>query len=406
MTAPKHILFVDDEPNILAGLKRMLRSMRPEMCFYFAENSTEAQQCLAANAIDIVVADMRMPGMDGASLLAFIQKKYPQIIRIMLTGHADDEAVLRTVEVAHQFLTKPIEAGTLKQTLQRSAALQDMMNSKQLKSLVAGLGTLPSLPETYARLEKKLRQPECCLADVADIIEKDLAMSAKILQLVNSAFFGLYTHVDSPARAVNLLGLDTIKSLVLGLGIFAEMPVKSGPVFKVTELWHHSMIIAAFARAIASAESESNDLSEQAFITGLLHDVGKLLLFANKQNAYEQAILQAREENCPLQDKEHELFGACHGEVGAYLIGLWGLPGPVVEGLMFHHRLHHYPEPGLCPALIVHVADVLYYQLQKEQPDNPPVLASATLRQAGLADRLNCWADICSEILTRGECDG
>lgn len=405
MIVPKNILFVDDEPNILAGLKRMLRSMRAEMSFYFAENSTEAQQYLAENAIDIVVADMRMPGMDGASLLAFIQKQYPQITRIMLTGHADDESVLRTVEVAHQFLTKPIEANTLKQTLQRSAALQDMMNSKALKSLVAGLGTLPSLPETYAKLEKQLRQPDCCLADVADIIEKDLAMSAKILQLVNSAFFGLYTHVDSPARAVNLLGLDTIKSLVLGLGIFAEMPVKSGPVFKVTELWHHSMMTAAFARAIASSASDSNDLAEQAFISGLLHDVGKLLLFANKQDAYEQAILQAREKKCPLQDEEQTLFGACHGEVGAYLIGLWGLPGPVVEGLMFHHRLHHYPEPGLCPALIVHIADVLYYQLEKQQ-DSPPALAYSTIKQAGLSDHLDQWTDICAEILARGEKDG
>jgi len=403
MSTRKKILFVDDEPNILAGLKRMLRSMRSEMEFFFAENSGQALQCLAEQPIDIVVADMRMPGMDGASLLAAIQKRYPQIIRIMLTGHADDESVMRTVGVAHRFLTKPINAGTLKETLLRSGSLQDMLDNSGLKSLVAGLGTLPSLPETYARLEKQLRQPDCALADIARIIEQDPAMSAKILQLVNSAFFGLYTNVESPGRAVNLLGLDTIKALVLGLGIFSELPVKSGRLFSVTELWGHSMTCATFAKAIAARESNDNVLIEQAFIGGLLHDMGKLLFFAKKHQDYEQAIDQALEDGRPIQEVERDLFGACHGDVGAYLIGLWGLPGPVVEALLFHHRITDYPEPGLSPALIVHVADGLYHRLQPGQNTTPAPIEMTVLQEADLADRLESWNDLCAEILARGE---
>jgi len=341
--------------------------------------------------------------MDGASLLSFIQKQYPQITRIMLTGHADDEAVLRTVGVAHRFLTKPIDPETLKETLRRSATLQDMLANSGLKSLVAGLGSLPPLPETYARLEKQLRQPDCALNDIAQIIEQDPAMSAKILQLVNSAFFGLYTHVESPARAVNLLGLDTIKALVLGLGIFSEMPVQASRFFSVTELWRHSMTCATFARTIAARESEDKIILEQSFIGGLLHDVGKLLLFANRRQEYEQAIAHARENKRSIQEEERDLFGSCHGDVGAYLIGLWGLPDPVVEALFFHHRLEEYPEPGLSPALVIHVADALYHQLDQDQAAMPVHLAMPVLEQAGLAGHLETWAGLCAEILARGE---
>jgi HD-like signal output (HDOD) protein len=405
MSTRKKILFVDDEPNILAGLKRMLRSMRSEMEFFFAENSDQALQCLTGQAIDIVVADMRMAGMDGASLLAVVQKQFPQAVRIMLTGHADDEAVLRTVDVAHRFLTKPIDSATLKETLQGSGVLQDMLNNSGLKSLVAGLGTLPTLPETYANLEKRLRQPDCALADIARIIEQDPAMTAKILQLVNSAFFGLYTRVESPFRAVNLLGLDTIKALVLGLGIFSELPVKSSRLFSVSGLWSHSMTCATFAKAIAGRESEDTTLIEQAFIGGLLHDVGKLLLFAKKRPEYEQAIDQALKDGRPIQETERDLFGASHCDVGAYLLGLWGLPGPVVEALLFHHRIADYPEPGLSPALIVHVADSMYHKLQPDHNTRKAPMAMTVLQQANLADRLESWTELCADILARGEDD-
>jgi HD-like signal output (HDOD) protein len=280
-----------------------------------------------------------------------------------------------------------------------------MLNNSGLKSLVAGLGTLPTLPETYANLEKRLRQPDCALADIARIIEQDPAMTAKILQLVNSAFFGLYTRVESPIRAVNLLGLDTIKALVLGLGIFSELPVKSGRLFSVSGLWSHSMTCATFAKAIAGRESEDTTLIEQAFIGGLLHDVGKLLLFAKKRPEYEQAIDQALEDDRPIQETERDLFGASHCDVGAYLLGLWGLPGPVVEAQLFHQRIADYPDPGLSPALIVHVADGLYHQLQPGQNTRPEPMAMTVLQQANLADSLESWHDICAEILACGEDD-
>ncbi|HFQ89222.1 MAG TPA: HDOD domain-containing protein [Desulfobulbus sp.] len=395
----KTVLFVDDEPNILSGLQRMLRPMRRTMNFKFAEDGPAALEIMAAGNVDVVVSDMRMPGMDGATLLATIQEKYPHAIRIMLTGQADNEAILRTVSVVHQFLAKPADPELLKQVINRATALQDLMADERLKEVISSIGSLPSLPETYARLQQVLRDPDGSLADAAAVIEQDLAMSAKVLQLVNSAFFGLFRHIESPSRAVNLLGLDTIKALVLGVGVFEDMKVVSSNTFNVKALWSHSMATAAFAKQIALRETADREMIDHAFVAGLLHDVGKLLLFSRMPDEYEQAVRTATETSCSLLEAEQGIFGLSHGDVGGYLIGLWGLPGPVVESITFHHRLHRYPHPGFGPALIVHVADYISYRLDPDQCiGEKPCLDEEILDQAGMLDRIDEWSDLCREL--------
>ncbi len=395
----KTVLFVDDEPNILSGLKRMLRPMRRSMNFEFAEDGPAALEIMAAKKVDVVISDMRMPGMDGATLLTTIQERYPHAIRIMLTGQAENESILRTVNVVHQFLAKPADPVLLKQVINRATALQDLMADERLKEVVSSIGSLPSLPETYARLQQVLRDPDGSLADVAAVIEQDLAMSAKVLQLVNSAFFGLFRHIESPTRAVNLLGLDTIKALVLGVGVFTDMKAGPSRIFNVKALWSHSMATAAFAKKIASLETDDRDVIDHAFVAGLLHDVGKLLLFSRMSEEYEQAVLRAAGSSCSLLAAEHEVFGLSHGDVGGYLIGLWGLPGPVVEAITFHHRLHSYPDPCFGPALIVHVADYISYLLE---PDScigeKPRLDEEILDRAGMLDKVGQWSDTCCQL--------
>lgn len=407
-TPKKTILFVDDEPNILSGLKRMFRPMRKTMKFRFAQSVPEALEVMAAEQIDVVVSDMRMPGMDGAALLTTVKNQYPHAIRIMLTGQADDESIMRTIGVTHQLLTKPTDPDVFKQVISRASALQDLMTDEKLKQLVSGIDSLPSLPETYARLQQTMQNPDCSLADVAKIIEQDLAMSAKILQLVNSAFFGLYKHINSPTRAVNLLGLDTIKALVLGVGVFSE--IKSGPskIFSISALWSHSMATAAFAKKIAGEVSEDQEMIDHCFIAGLLHDVGKLLLFSRLPEQYEQAVVMAGETDCTLDEAELRIFGTGHGEIGGYLIGLWGLPGPVVEAITFHHRIDTYPELSLCPALIVHVADYIYFRLNPDKCIGPPPeLNQQAIERTTIQDHIEDWVELCRKIKEQeGEDDG
>ncbi|MGD9948099.1 MAG: HDOD domain-containing protein [Desulfobulbus sp.] len=397
--AKKSILFVDDEPNVLSGLQRMFRVLRHEHDFHFLESGQAALDFMAEHVVDVIVSDMRMPGMDGAKLLQRVQIEYPHVIRIMLTGQADEESILRTVGVVHQFIAKPSDSETLKGVLGRACALQDLMQDEQLKKLVAGIGNLPSLPTVYAQLQQKLRDPECSLADIAKIVEQDLAMSAKVLQLVNSAFFGLYKNIDSVARAVNLLGLDTVKALVLSVGVFTELqPTAESKSFSLKTLWNHSMGVAAYAKIITQVETDSKEMIDEVFIAGFMHDIGKLLLFSNSQERYIETIGLARKEKWTADQAERVVLHATHGDVGGYLLGLWGLPSSVVETAAFHHRLGHYPAPFFCPAIAVHAADVIYHQFNPDEHISIPELNMPYLEQIGLSNRFDHWQELCREI--------
>ena len=340
----KKIVFVDDEPNILDGLRRMLRSLRNEYDMYFADGGREALDLMAKERIDVVISDMRMPGMDGAQLLEKIQKDYPHTIRIMLTGQADESSILRTVGVVHQFLAKPCDPEKLKTILVQTSALQDMMSDGRLKDLISQVGKLPSLPTVYAKLQKAIVSPDVDIADVAGIIEQDIAMSAKVLQLVNSAFFGIYTKVESPGRAVKLLGLETIKILILGIEIFSQINIPKD-IFQIDRLWSHSLMVGKVAKAIAALESEDKDLISNAFLAGILHDIGKLVLVSHLPEQYRQVIDLAREKEITLSEAEQAVFGASQSAVGAYLIGLWGFTSPVLITHWKNTRQPHSARP-------------------------------------------------------------
>ena len=398
----RRILFVDDDPNILSGIRRVLRPMRDDFDLQFAESGREALEVMAGAEFDVVVSDMRMPGMDGADLLKMVQSLYPCTIRVMLTGQADEDAILRTVGVVHQFLEKPSDPELLKSVLQRASVLHTLIADEKLKEIISSIESLPSLPEVYSRLQRALVRSDVSVADVAAIIEEDMAMSAKILQLVNSAFFGLFQRVESPARAVSLLGLETIKGIVLGMHVFSEIKSAS-KLFSLNKLWSHSMAVGACAKKIALAETDNKVIIDNSFIAGILHDVGKLVFAAKMSESYDQVVTLARQQEVSLYDAEKEILHAGHDAVGAYLIGLWGLPGPVVEAIGFHHRIIDYPDNSFNPALAVHAANAIYYeQRPKDIVGATALLDYEYLEKLGLADRIDGWRDICSEILNQG----
>ena len=402
----KNILFVDDEPNILLGIKRMLRPMRDLFELSFAENGKEALEILADTNIDIIVSDMRMPVMDGAELFTKVIEQHPHAIRIMLTGQADDESVLKTVCIVHQFLTKPCAPDKLKEVLDRSSALLDLMKNEQLKDLIAGIDTLPSLPSVYAKLQEVLRDPDASMDQVAGVIEQDMAMTAKLMQLVNSSFFGLYTKVGSPARAVKLLGLETVKVLILGVQIFAEMKIEPSQV-SVEYLFRHSMSVAHLSKKICLEASEDNEMINNCFLGGLLHDIGRLLLLSKMSENYDPILKSSREDGLLLVGNELSTLQATHADVGAYLIGLWGFNGDVVEAIAFHHDLDRYPATQFTAAFAVHLADFFYYEHYPEDVIGlPPSLNTDIIEKFGYTDHIEHWRAICHEFMEKNDGNG
>lgn len=394
----RRILFVDDEPNVLDGLRRLLRFLRQEFELHFVESGEKALQLLKEHTFDVVVSDMRMPGMDGADLLAEIQKKYPHAIRIMLTGQADDASTLRTIGVVHQFLAKPCDPEKLKSIILRASALHRLMIDGNLKNLVSGIDTLPSLPSVYVKLQQELQNPEASLDDIAAIISADIAMTAKILQLVNSAFFGFFHKVDSPARAVKLLGIDTIKALVLGSQIFTEMKI-TGRLFSAETLWFHSMTVGALAQKIAASESTDKGLISNSYLAGILHDIGKLVLVAKLESLYGEVIMLAQKEKIHTTLAEEKVFQATHGDMGAYLTGLWGFPSDIVEAIGFHNQLGDCPAGAFTPAVAVHIANALYYQFYPDEIIGVSAFDEKYLKQFAFGEKLPKWRKICVDYL-------
>lgn len=389
----KRVLFVDDEQRILQGLQRMLRGMRKEWDMSFASSASEALDRMAENPYDVVVADMRMPGMDGAQLLNEIKDRYPKSVRIILSGHADREMIMRSLGATHQYLAKPCDADTLKATLERALALNPQLQGDPLfEPLLSRIQSLPSLPSLYLKIQDELSSPDPSLNRVAAVITQDPAMTAKVLQLVNSAFFGISQPVSNPETAVSMLGLDTIQAIVLSVHAFSQFD-RVPPCINLDQMWNHSALVGNLASQIAKEEGSDRQICSDARVAGMLHDVGKLVLLANLPEEYARLHELASELKGNLVELERLEWGATHAEVGAYLLGLWGLPESVVTAV----ALHHGPSDGLrgnfsaVPA--VYAANVFAHELISGEDKSPDTPKSDGLE--GPSERMSAWREVC-----------
>lgn len=394
----RRILFVDDEQSILDGLRNRLRRQRERWDMHFALGGKEALEQLAIQPFDIIVTDMRMPGMDGASLLKEVQRLHPDIVRIVLSGHAEFEAALRAVPVAHQFLAKPCDPGVLENVVERACQLQKLVNDAAVRAIVGKVNGLPAMPQLYSKLRKMLADERCNMTDIANVIKQDAGMCAKILQLVNSAFFRLSRPLSRIEEAIGYLGLEAVHRVVLVGELFDEKSAPKGTVKLLTDLRTHSMVTATIASQLLPEKKQQED----AFVAALLHDIGKLLIVVHLPDYHLATAAHVKSSGMSEHAAELALFGVSHAEVGAYLLGIWGLPYFLVEAVANHHEPSRVDEAGFGVLGAVHVGNSLSHILVDgavDQPDFP------YLERAGVADQWSVWlakfGDQVTEIRSR-----
>jgi HD-like signal output (HDOD) protein len=393
--APKlRLLFVDDETAVLRMLQAMLRSMSKEWDMAFAESGELALQLMEQAPFDVIVSDMRMPGMNGAHLLNEVMKRHPRTVRIILSGYADEDLVMKCVGATHQYLTKPMDLGVLKTALKRIGALNERLANNNLRSLVAKLSSLPSMPAVYVQMVEALQTPDCPIERIGEIVAADPALTAKLLQLVNSAFFGFAREVSSVVEAIQMLGVGVIRSLALSVQLFSRFDHLVFKECSVDLIWSHSFQTGILARTLARIEGHDEKMMELAFTAGLLHDAGKLVLAANLPVPYRNVLDQARLRNCAVFVVEQEVFQATHADVGAFLLGIWGLPTALVEAVAFHHNPGASGDTQFSALTAVHAANVLCQGSQTSATDTALTPVDLDyLARLGLKDRMPIWSE-------------
>lgn len=330
----KRVLFVDDEPALLDGLRGRLRCLRSRWEMVFVESAARAITELEHGAFDVVVSDVRMPEMDGVQLLATVAERWPATIRIVLSGHVQEEQSARVLTTAHQYLTKPCRAQQLENVIDRCMKLHDLLTEPRLRKVVGRVTKLPALPQTYARLSNLMSDPNAGVGDIAEAVSADPAVTAKVLQMVNSSFFRLARRISRIDQAVSYLGFAAVRNIVMSVEVFSHWRVAPALAdLSPDRLLARAQRVAAAAWALTAG----TPIADDALLAGLLHKIGYWVLLQECPEDVARAIAMARSESIALAEAERRVIGASHGEVGAYLLGLWGLPHAVVEAVAFQH---------------------------------------------------------------------
>lgn len=401
----KKILFVDDEVVVLQVLKSVMREQQENWELAFAESGMRALEMMQQEHFDAIITDMNMPGMDGIELLAEVKNRHPASVRLILSDHSNVEMVMRSVGTSHQILSKPCDPLKLKTALIDAFGLRDTLSSSALQQLVSGMTSLPSLPMIYQKITEAVQSDHASIAHIGALIEQDIGLTTKILQLANSAYFGLCHQISSPAEAAKFLGMDVLRGLVLANGVFSQFDEELVNKMSLYNMIDRSIAVADAARQIVNLEQGSDLAADQAFLGGMMHDLGSLILATNTPEKYFETLQYAAKNNLPMVEAEYLVFGTSHAEVGAYMLGLWGIDEVVVAAVAYHHKPFDFPCFKFTSLTAVYVAATLITDAATTACGVPVEeliegKALEYIENMGKVDRLPLWCSACER---RGE---
>ena len=392
MSDTKRILFVDDDHNVLNGLRRMLHGMRGEWKMEFVTKASDALAVMETTEYDVVISDLRMPDMDGVQFLQTVRDKHPEVIRFMLSGYMDKGLRTAAAQCVHQFVSKPCQADQLKTLVTRALALYERLRGREITNILSRIESLPVMPDVYQQVIDMFHRPSCSLRQIGQAVAKDIGMSSKILQVVNRAFYGQETKIIDPVHAVSYLGQKAAEALIITSGVFGLLPASKIRQFSVMALQEHCIRVGSLAREIAKIEGLDEQEQDTATMAGILHDAGKMVLILHFADELLESVAKSRRERISLHCVEKEHWQVTHGELGGCLLDLWGLPNSIVEAVTFHH------EPSLCVhrelsvVTVVHAADVIDRELCSELAGGYEGPFDADyLNELGLTDHIETW---------------
>lgn len=331
-TATK-ILFVDDEVLVLQGLKRQLRKLRNSWEMRFAESAEAALKMMEESPADVVVSDMRMPLVDGAELLSQVQELYPSTIRFILSGQTDTGSLMSGLGSIHQFLQKPCDEEVLVRSIERARYLNMLVHSNECAKIASSISSLPVLSSTLKELREAIRN-EQGTDRLASIVDHDPGLSCKLLQLVNSAFFGLPRRIESTKAAISLLGTQQLESLAASVAVFDAVGQDSDQAGEIDAIWNASVQISSAAVDLATKDGVAPEMIGQIQIAGMLSHIGRALIMRYLPEESGRIFEQARDQKKLISDAEKEVLGIEQEVLSAYLLGLWAFDDAIIDAIL------------------------------------------------------------------------
>ena len=393
----KRILFVGGDQSLCQEFQATCLAPESAWTVQHVANEEEALALCHQQTMAAVVADVNLNGRSGTELLDAFMRRQPKALRIIISDLADVESTMKCIGHAHHHLLKPCGARTLLHALEQALDQEAWLPSEPLQGLIAQMRQVPSPLKAYTQIVEEMKSPNCSLEKIGHLISQDPAITAKVLQLANSAVFGLELNVVHPAEAIGYIGLETTKAVVLLAHTFSSFDHLRLVRFSIEDLWRHSVEVGRLARRVTEMEKAGDEVAEQAFVAGLLHDIGKLLFAANHGGLFGKVLRIAREQRCNLWEAEAQVLpGVGHAELGATVLGIWGLPKSITEAVALHHVPWRQCDHAFSPVTAVHVANILDHE---QHPDAAVILPSqintSYLKDMGLADRVEDWRRGC-----------
>jgi putative nucleotidyltransferase with HDIG domain len=393
----KRILFVGQEQALCQAFQAHCPGPESAWTVQHVATEEEALALCHQQTMAAIVADVNLNGKSGTELLDAFMRRQPKALRLIVSDLADVESTMKCIGHAHHHVLKPCSAQTLLHALEQAFAQEAWLPSEPVQGLIAQMRQVPSPLKAYTRMVEEMKSPTCSLEKIGQLISQDPAVAAKVLQLANSALLGLELNVVHPKEAIGYIGLETTRAVVLLAHTFSSFDNLKLVHFSVEDLWRHSVEVGRLARRLAEMENIAEDVAEQAFVAGLLHDIGKLLFAANHAGLFGKVLRLAREQHCNLWEAEAQILpGMGHAELGATVMGIWGLPKTVTEAVALHHNPWRAREHAFSPVTAVHVANILDHETH---PDPAIILPSqintSYLKDMGLAGRVEDWRRGC-----------
>lgn len=384
----KRILFVEDDDTIRQNYQAMFEQSGGKWEVTTAADGETALELLKNSSFDIIASDMQMPGMNGIELLTEVRRLHPHLPRIILSGMGDQAVAANSLNCTHIFIAKPFEFKTLFAALDRIASLDAFLQDEKLRILASMMRQLPSFPMIYLKIIEEIESPKSSIQGIAKIITQDPGITAKVLQVANSAVFGFSQTISDPVEAVQQLGMSTVRSITLSAQVYSSLSARSSKHFSADALWNHLNRCAALASQIMRSERRPISEVEDAFTAGMLHDIGLLMLADSLPHELDEVLLIGKREKIPLREAEIAIFGAPHTALAAYLLGLWGLPAPIVEAVAFHQTPEKSSLKQFSALTAIHVANALCDESQQDS------LNMDYLTELKVADRVDEWRDL------------